>query len=256
MEINGENYENEPLCTFTIPTNVTRVGDNCFANCDSLSKITRIENVKEFGKGCFYRCYKLCKDQYPIVKQIIDKYYDELLSKEHQKQLEEWTGLKCSEIVFDSNKDDWSKDTSVLNERIIGKKQLAFIIENDDEIFGYYFNTQVKREYFVGQHTNNKSFLFNLQSKDNRLEKPMKFEIKHLYYGSIQLSPISSGYESLIYLGDIHLNKENNKNGSCCQQYEDYFNYHGIQKALCGKIGTWISGERFPPKRIFVVQMQ
>ena len=47
---------------------------------------------------------------------------------EDYKQLEEWTELKCSEIVFDSNVDNWDKNTSVLNERIIGKKQVAFVI--------------------------------------------------------------------------------------------------------------------------------
>ena len=62
--------------------------------------------------------------------------------------LEEWTGLKCGDIVFDSNVDNWSKRISVFNERIIGKKQLTFLIEDTDgEIFGYYLNTEVKKEY-------------------------------------------------------------------------------------------------------------
>ena len=90
--------------------------------------------------------------------------------------------MKCSEILFDSNIDNWNQNTSVFNERIIGKKQLAFVIEDkNDEIFGYYLNTEVVEQYkstfaTVWQETDNKSFLFNLQSKKIRkLNKPMKF---------------------------------------------------------------------------------
>ena len=100
-----------------------------------------------------------------------------------KNQLEQWTSLKCSDIVFDSNVENWSKHTSVLNEKIIGKKQLAFVIEDEEgEIFGYYLNTKIieKKGY---QEIDNKSFCFNLQSKDNRLSKPMKFEIKDLKSG-------------------------------------------------------------------------
>ena len=39
-----------------------------------------------------------------------------------KNQLEQWTNKKCSEVIFDSDKDNWSQNTSVLNERIIGKK--------------------------------------------------------------------------------------------------------------------------------------
>ena len=72
------------------------------------------------------------------------------LSANEKNQLEEWTGLKCSDIVFDSDVDNWSVRTSVFNERIIGKKQLVFLIEDKDEgeKFGYYLNTEVVEKYF------------------------------------------------------------------------------------------------------------
>ena len=41
------------------------------------------------------------------------------LTTEQIKQLEEWTELTCSEIIFDSNVDNWGEYTSVLNERIV-----------------------------------------------------------------------------------------------------------------------------------------
>ena len=30
-----------------------------------------------------------------------------IVDKEEIKQLQEWTSLKCGEVVFDSEKDDW-----------------------------------------------------------------------------------------------------------------------------------------------------
>ena len=63
-------------------------------------------------------------------------------------QLEQWTSLRCSQIVFDSFNDNWSHETSVFDERIIGKSKLVFLIEDEEgEIFGYYLNTEVKNEY-------------------------------------------------------------------------------------------------------------
>ena len=70
-------------------------------------------------------------------------------NEEHQrKQIEEWTGLKYGEILFDSDKDNWSKETSVFDDKIKGKKRLLFMIEdNYCEKFGYYLNTNVNNEY-------------------------------------------------------------------------------------------------------------
>ena len=69
-------------------------------------------------------CPKLNRKQYPQVKQNVEEYLNELINEKEQKQLEEWTGLECSDIVFDSNVDNWAEGTSEFNDRIIGKKQL------------------------------------------------------------------------------------------------------------------------------------
>ena len=50
--------------------------------------------------------------------------------------------------------------------------------------------------------------------------------------------------------------KENYKNESHCYQNEDRFDYHGIKKALCGKIYKYPNWEDFTPKRILVIQMK
>ena len=76
----------------------------------------------------------------------------------------------------------------------------------------------------------------------------MKFEIKDLKFGGIGLGEKS--HDCLIDLGDIVLWKENYKNESRCWQNENVFDYHGIEKALCGK-----TMRSFNPKRILVIQM-
>ena len=169
------------------------------------------------------------------------------MNSKQKKQLEEWIGLKCDDIVFNSKFDNWSQDTSVFNDRIVGKKQVVFLIEDENsELFGYYYNTEVVEKYYW-QETDSKSFEFNLQSKNNRLKQPMKFEIKNLQEGGIYLREKSD--DRLIWLGNICLRKENDKNYSFCQQNENYFDYNGIKKALCGE-------KYFTPKRILVIQMK
>ena len=117
-------------------------------------------------------------------------------------------------------------------------------------------NTEVIEEY-DWQETDSKSFHFNLQSKNNRLKQPMKFEIKDLKRGGIYLWEKSD--DDLIKLGHIYLKKENKKNKSYCYQNEDNFDYHGIEKALCGKTYKFSNhplNEYFTPKRILVIQMK
>ena len=87
-----------------------------------------------------------------------------VLNDNHIKKLEEWTGLYCSELVFDSEVDNWSKNTSVFDKRIIGKKQLIFLIEDTDgELFGYYLNTEVFEKYWGYVETDSKSIHFNFK---------------------------------------------------------------------------------------------
>ena len=181
------------------------------------------------------------------------------LPPNHLHQLEEWIGLKYKEILFDSNKDNWNKHSSIFNKRISGKKQIVFLIETEDgEKFGYYLNTEIgtiERERKNWSKTDNKSFEFNLQS-NGRLQQPMKFEIKDLEEGGYELFEKSTRCGNLITFGDILLHKEDKKNESYCYQAEDKFDYHGIEKALCGHQPNKYGEMYFTPKRILVIQMK
>ena len=175
---------------------------------------------------------------------------------QNQRWIENWSGLSMGDILFDSNNDDWNINTSVLNDRIIGKKQLLFIIEEEDgEKFGYYLNTPVIEKYGKVIPTDEKSFLFNLES-NGRFEDCMKYPIKHLEKGGYQL--YQNNDEKLISLGAIHLKKQNEKQFSFIFQFNDWFEYHGLKDALCSKTRTnlfSLNDNCFIMKQLLVIQM-
>ena len=73
--------------------------------------------------------YKQLSNQYSYYSTKI-KLKSMMLEENELNQLEEWTGKKCSEVLFDSDKDDWNSNT-VLNQRIMNKNQLSFVIEDE-----------------------------------------------------------------------------------------------------------------------------
>ena len=118
----------------------------------------------------------------------------------------------------------------------------------DNEIFGYYYDSGIESE--CSEHKeklNSKSFHFNLQSKNNRLNKPMKFEIKESRIVFHRLFSIY--HHELMQIGNICLHKNNWKNDSYCKEDENMFDYHGIDNALCGK-------KMFNPQRFLIIQMK
>ena len=80
--------------------------------------------------------YKKIKDVFqrlrgtPITAEKM-KEIEKEKEEQQKKQLEEWTNLKIGETIFDSDHDDWSINTSVFNDKIIGRKQLLFIIKDE-----------------------------------------------------------------------------------------------------------------------------
>ena len=173
----------------------------------------------------------------------------------HFHQLKRWIYLTSMRIIFHSEFDNWTKDSSTLNDKIVGKKQLVFLIEDtNDELFGYYLDNVVIISYEGIITTNRDSFLFNLKS-NGRLPRPMKFEIKDTVYGGYHIYENNNKYDSLIGLGDILLLNDNMKNFCCCWQHDDIFNYHGIQNALCGIQLNEQGFGYFTPKRFIVIEM-
>ena len=238
--------KNESFCRFQYDNNFNYqnienaiCGKTGWKNPFVPKRITVVQmNISEVEKQAFE-----IKQQQEIIDNTL-----------YTKQLEEWTELKWDQTVFDSKIDKWSQNRSLFNQKIIGKKQLVFLIENlDGEVFGYYLNTQVNEQYkYSRQETDSKTFHFNLKS-NGRFPNPMKFEIKDLEKGGIKLFQDSD--EHLITIGDIELLKENRKNLSFCSQHEYLFDYHNVQFALCEEKERYYSKNYFFPTRIRVIQM-
>ena len=169
-----------PLIIFTIPSNVTKLADYCFAHCKNLIRINGLEHIKEYGKGCFIDSPIIKREIHPMINQSIESYLSSFVTSKEKKYLEKWTGLKCSDVLFDSQYDNWSRKTSLFDKRIIGKKQIIFLIQNEEgEKFGYYLNSEVSSKYYDQVRSDGKSFHFNLKS-NGRIISPMKFEYNSL----------------------------------------------------------------------------
>ena len=162
--------------------------------------------------------------------------------------LEEFIGLKCSEIIFDSEKDNWANQSSVFNQRIVGRSKITFLIEEENgDIFGYYLNTKVIEDYMNRIETDDQSFEFHFHSNSNRIQQPIKYKIKDAKKGGCCLFEQKNDF--LIWLGDIRIFKENRKCESVVKQNDDKFYYHKIKNALIGE------KDNFNPKRIVAIQM-
>ncbi|BFU22447.1 trichohyalin, putative [Entamoeba histolytica] len=148
-------------------------------------------------------------------------------TKEIIKQIEELTERRINNILFDSYKDNWNKNTSVFGERIMNKEYIIIIIEDSDgNKFGGYVNSKIDK---------------------NQMEEMKKFDIKepekafYLYHRADNyLFAFGSGADIIVY-------KENIKTKSFCKQSS--FSYKGISNALCGKY-------YFKPKHFIVIEMK
>ena len=165
------------------------------------------------------------------------------------EQVQQWTGLTCGDILFDSDIHNWSIDTSELNHQIEGKSQVVFVIEEENgEVFGFYESGEIGYEEDAEEmesETEFESFVFNLHS-NGRLNSPMKCAIKGTYDDGTYL--FKSDSNELISVGCIHLYKKEQKQLSECVEYKTDFEFGGRKNVICGK-------RKFTPKRILVIQM-
>ena len=172
-----------------------------------------------------------------------------IINVNEMKQLEEWTTMKCEEIIFDSTKDNWSQHSSVFDEKVMNKEHIIIIVEDgENNTFGYYFNGKIEDYKNDVQSLN--CFIFSLKS-NGRLHGMTKFE--------------QSNFEQQIYIGDkagelligicdgFWIMKQNITNQSYIWQDQNnqFIYYKGIENALNGKGFP----NTFSPKRIVVIQM-
>ena len=106
------------------------------------------------------------------------------------------------------------RNTSVFNDQINKRKNLIFLIEDEEgEKFGYYLNDEIITDNQFKQwiHVDNNSFQFDF-NKNQRNKYPMKYEcIDDEFKGYMVFDNYNNG---LIYLGNISLEKENSEKSS------------------------------------------
>ncbi|BFU26582.1 trichohyalin, putative [Entamoeba histolytica] len=183
-----------------------------------------------------------------IPEEVKYNDYEIIITKHQIEQIEEWTEKRVGNILFDSDKNDWNKTTSVFKQRIWNKENIIIIIEDEEgNKFGGYVNSKIDK---VNSWINDsKSFVFSLES-NGRMKEAMKFDIKLQQYA---FRLCGQSYNCLFQYGygyDICVCKENYKTQSYCNQHS--FSYEGISNALCGKQHPNL----FTPTRFIVIEMK
>lgn len=179
------------------------------------------------------------------------------LSHKDHVCLQQWTGLKFVEVVFDSDYDDWSLGTSVLHKKILGKSQLVFVVEDyDGNKFGGYLKEQIHTTFQSSSRKNcswmivdYNSFIF--QVRKNNGECYAKYPIKD-NVGGMAFCVREENDDLLFHFGrgnglkqsDLRIWKKG-KTSNCVPYYYD-FPSDALRPAR----------SNFTPKRITVLQFQ
>ena len=219
---------------------------------DELEKNALKQHEEEMEK--IKNQYKQMRNQYPLNSKLNDM----MLENKEMKQIEEWTNKKYSEVIFDSDKDDWSENEP-FKSRVLNKSNLIFLIEDfEGQKFGGYINAKIDKALNKGNGWENGSaiedpnaFVFSLNS-NGRLNGMMKFGIKDKTKAFL----LNDSNETWLFLigrdkgNDICIEKQPNKSKSYCANRN--FNYENNENALIGKV---YPNNYFTPKRFVVIQM-
>ena len=93
--VNGTVIEFKQLQSFTLPTNVTKIGEYCFYKCSELKEIIGMKQIKEIAQNAFYRCLELNIEDSKVYNTFNKLYYDQLLLTTKRKQL-----MKSLELII------------------------------------------------------------------------------------------------------------------------------------------------------------
>ena len=196
------------------------------------------------------------------------------MTNEEINKIEEWTNMNITELVFDSDNDDWTQENGVFNEKIVGKEKLVFLItDNIGNKFGGFVNEKIVKENQWISDPN--AFLFSLkknrnnnrnndennnnnnqeQNENNNEENEMKkFDVndpQKVFYLWKKESTQMFGFGSGI---DIGIYKKSNKESSWCNQSsERTFNYQQMHNIFIENNDDF---SVFTPERICVFRME
>ena len=168
-------------------------------------------------------------------------------------QLQKLTEKECGEIIFYSDDDKWEKDNSVFDEILIGRRNIAIVIEDaKGNMFGGYVDGVIdKTDEFIDDKN---SFLFSLKST-TRNEEAFKFGILP-EYSSNAFKLCNKSDDFLFYFGNssLWIGKDNNDE-TVGYYYEDSDNYDYKDKEnMMMELNNDIC--QFIPQHITVIQMK
>ena len=199
---------------------------------------------------CYLQQDKAIKEQSDMKRyKRIEYKLSDILEDKEKTQLEQWTQKKCGEMIFHSDRDRWCQHSSDFDDKIFGRSNLVFVVEDTEgNEFGYY--TPKKIETTDTYYNDTSAFLFTLKS-NGRINGMMEFESLKTELGFI----VYPKTDSLLFgmTSGFWIEKENRKTTSYC--YENgsgkFFNFHDQKNPLIGKS----LGSTFTPKRFVVIQM-
>ena len=157
------------------------------------------------------------------------------------KFLNETTNKQITNILFDSDNDNWMRNKCDIHEKMKEKSSIMILIDNDKEKFGFYMPNEIKQ---IGKYCESEEcFIFSLNRQQCYPLKEKKYAIC-IY---------KSNDEKLLTIGkeDIVLYKQEKKEKSYCRQKS--FNYFNDRNVLIGKEGK---SNPFNPQRIVIFQME
>ncbi|ELP91729.1 hypothetical protein EIN_521260 [Entamoeba invadens IP1] len=165
-----------------------------------------------------------------------------LISLEEQDRLENLLNKKISSVVFNSDVDDWSNDTSVFDSKIINKSNLCFLIEDtkNNKFGGVFFDKIDETNKFK---IDDKTFVFSL--KRNGIFNTKIFNVKQKC-DAFNLYTQKERYNRLFAFGCNYIN-----------DYDIGVYKKGVDKNHCHSYkfatseGDLIDGDKFTPKRIY-----
>nr|BAN40734.1 hypothetical protein [Entamoeba invadens] len=195
-------------------------------------KNTKVETIKKSEK------FINAKRQHD---EEVENEKREHLTLDEKSCLEILTGYKIGSVVFDPDKDDWSKGTSVFGEKVMNKCNLCFVVEDcNHNKFGGVFTGYINKvsEYLKG----GSSYIFSLVR--NGTLNPKKFKKSendtNEFYLRAQNEPYLFGFGAG---HDIGVHKKG-VNGSYCKPDT----YTAKQKELTNDVN-------FTPKSVVVFQL-
>ena len=241
--------------------------DICVQKCDS----QRNSYCEQYSFDYMGKEYALCGKPMFVPMHIIvyqmeesdeekqRREEEEMIMKKKQdeteipKAIEEISGLKIQNKIFDSEVDNWAKGTSSFAAKIMNKNKILILIEDKkNNIFGGFISTHVMVNCFC---SDNQSYLFSL--KKNGKYHTRKFEyiqnpvdpndVTDLFVYDDQHQILFSFGKSIVDNNcDIIVFKNGLDKLAICEQ--NSYQYNGKDNALCGK-------NEFEVSKITVYQM-